>query len=76
MSQYQRALEATEEHLRALQANGVRFVNVQAETLLALQQPVPDFPAIVQAEKEAPKESLPNLNPNLNLNPVPVPPRQ
>jgi len=53
MSHYQTALEATETHLRALQANGVRFVNVEAETLLALQQPVP----------EPPEDLTPNLNP-------------
>jgi DNA polymerase len=41
MSLYQDALEATEEHLRALQVGGVRFLNVHAETLKVLQQPVP-----------------------------------
>jgi DNA polymerase len=61
MSLYQTALEAAEAHLRALQANGVRFLNVQAETLLALQQPLPALP------------ENPNPNPNLNLNPNPNP---
>jgi DNA polymerase len=76
MSDYQTALEAAETHLRALQADGVRFLNVQAETLLALQQPVPEQPAVVAAEIAAASgESVlaPNLNPNLNLNPNPVP---
>ena len=41
MSLYQDALEATEEHLRALQVGGVRFLNVHPETLKVLQQPVP-----------------------------------
>jgi DNA polymerase len=42
MSHYQSALEATEEHLLALKSSGVRFLNVQAETLFDLQQPAPE----------------------------------
>ncbi|MGD0410182.1 MAG: uracil-DNA glycosylase [Verrucomicrobiota bacterium] len=66
MSHYQDALEAAEAHLRALQANGVRFLNVQAETLLALQQPVPEQPDLVALENAVAVESVPalNLNPN------------
>ena len=76
MSHFQSALEATEAHLLALQASGVRFLNVQAETLLALQEPVPEQPAVVMAEESLAGETVPapapDLNPNLNLNPVPV----
>ncbi|MGD1083625.1 MAG: uracil-DNA glycosylase [Verrucomicrobiota bacterium] len=42
MSHYQTALEAAEEHLLALKSNGVRFLDVRAETLFDLQQPVPE----------------------------------
>jgi DNA polymerase len=74
MSHYQSVLEATEAHLRALQANGVRFLNVQAETLLALQQPVPEQPDPAAVENADAGELVPalnlNLNPNLNPNPV------
>jgi DNA polymerase len=75
MSFYQDALEAAEAHLRALQANGVRFLNVQAETLLALQQPVPEQPDLAAAENAVAGEPVPALalNPNLNLNPNPNP---
>ncbi len=58
MSHYQSALEATEAHLRILQANGVRFLNVQAETLFALQQPVPEQPDMVVVEKEQATEAV------------------
>ena len=58
MSHYQSALQATEEHLRTLQANGVRFLNVQAETLFALQQPVPEQRDMVVAEKEQATEAV------------------
>jgi len=40
MSHYQSALDAAEAHLQALKLNGVRFLDVKAETLSALQQPV------------------------------------
>jgi DNA polymerase len=54
MSHYQTALEATEEHLRALRSNGVRFVDVRPETLLDLQQPA--SVVSVAPEMAAPKE--------------------
>src|ERR1039458_7925468 len=60
MSHYQSVLEATEAHLRSLQADGVRFLHIQAETLAALQQPVPEPPSL-------------NLDPNPNLLPVTEP---
>ena len=41
MSHYQSALTATEEHLRVLKSSGVRFLNVKAETIFALQSAVP-----------------------------------
>ena len=59
MSHYQTALEAAETHLRALQANGVRFLNIQPETLLALQQPVPEQPQTVAVEAAAATEPVP-----------------
>ncbi len=59
MSLYQTALEAAETHLRALQANGVRYLNVQPETLLALQQPVPEQPQTVAVEAAAATEAVP-----------------
>ena len=40
MSLYENALDATEQHLRNLQSNGVRFLNIRAGTLMELQQPV------------------------------------
>ena len=58
MSHYQSALEATEAHLRTLQANGVRFLNVQAETLFALQQSLPEQLNLVVAEEQAATEAL------------------
>jgi len=58
MSPYQSALEATEAHLRTLQANGVRFLNVQEETLFALQQPWPEQLDLVVAEKQAATEAI------------------
>jgi DNA polymerase len=42
MSHFQNALAATEEHLRALKSNGVRYLHVQSETLRALKDPVPE----------------------------------
>jgi len=57
MSHYQSALEAAEAHLLALQANGVRFVNVQAETLAALQGPLP-----AQADAAAEKQKVESRN--------------
>jgi len=50
MSHYQTALDATEAHLQALKSNGVRFLNVQAETLFALQQRVPVAVGMVNSE--------------------------
>jgi DNA polymerase len=58
MSHYQSALEATEAHLLALQANGVRFLNVQAETLFALQQAVPEQPVLGVTEGAAAIEGV------------------
>jgi DNA polymerase len=41
INSYQRVLESTQQHLQALKASGVRFLNVQSETLAALQRPPP-----------------------------------
>ncbi len=41
MNYYTRVLEATERHLQALKAGGVRFLTVERETLRQLQQPPP-----------------------------------
>jgi DNA polymerase len=41
MNDYARVLEATERHLQALKAGGVRFLAVESETLRQLQQPPP-----------------------------------
>ena len=51
MSHYQSALEATEEHLLALKSSGVRFLNVQAETLFDLQQPAPEKPGNLEIQE-------------------------
>jgi DNA polymerase len=53
MSHYEIALEATEKHLQALKSNGVRFLDVRADTLLSLQQPVADPSALARNQKEA-----------------------
>ena len=58
MNHYQSALEATEAHLRVLQANGVRFLNIRAETLFALQQSVPQPPPQSNAENARKTETL------------------
>jgi uracil-DNA glycosylase len=61
INNYQRALESTEQHLLALRASGVRFLNVPSETLAQLQRPPPpaDFtpaPDAGAATEEPPRE--------------------
>jgi DNA polymerase len=65
MSQYLTVLEATEAHLQALKSSGIRYLNVQSETLQALRQraPAPAQKAEARPEVETvpenPKPSLP-----------------
>ena len=69
MSHYLAALEATEEHLRALQANGVRFLNVRAESMLALRRPLRKTAAQPETRRTAP-----TLQPQLTPTEPVVPP--
>jgi uracil-DNA glycosylase len=65
MSQYLTALDATEAHVQALKTSGVRYLNVQSDTLLALQRRAsalqPKAPARreIETATELPKPSLP-----------------
>src|ERR1035441_4575766 len=55
---YMRVLEATERHLQALKAGGVRFLTVESETLRQLQEAPPPAAKKVQASPAPPIPSI------------------
>jgi uracil-DNA glycosylase family 4 len=84
---YQRVLESTEQHLHALKARGVRFLNVQSETLAELRRPPAAREASqpaqtgqssagdVRQEPEAPPVAEPAIQPPGGLAAPPAPVR-
>jgi DNA polymerase len=65
MTRYLSALEATEDYVRSLQSMGVRFLNVQEETLFALRRPLPD-----QSETTLVREEPPPRLPDVQIPPA------